>query len=189
MWFHEHLQSVPTGYDSALFPCKFYWNPNSSLQISVNIRIFSQSQFTKRINSFPFCFHLTNSFEMTFPVLNGFFFWETHAGVCTVTVMVIRLLFHLESNIMMTLKLDMKHICKKDMRRGWGGGEGLFSYLGLGGVSGRRWGGESSAQIQRGGGGELRAFLRKGSRCRDRTAPQWLAWFCCRSPLASLPVQ
>lgn len=37
--------------------------------------------------------------------------------MCTVTVMVIRLLFHLESNIMMTLKLDMKHICKKDMRR------------------------------------------------------------------------
>lgn len=103
------------------------------------------------------------------------FFGETHAGVCTVTVMVIRLLFHLESNIMMTLKLDMKHICKKDMRRGWGGREGLFSYLGLGGVSGRRWwgwGGGSSAQIQRREGGELRAFLRKGSRCRDRTAPR-----------------
>lgn len=44
----------------------------------------------------------------------------THAGVCTVTVRVIRLLFHLESNIMMTLKLDMKHICKKDT-----GGGGL----------------------------------------------------------------
>lgn len=43
---------------------------------------------------------------------------RTHAGVCTVTVMVIRLLFHLESNIMMTLKLDMKHICKKEARRG-----------------------------------------------------------------------
>lgn len=41
-------------------------------------------------------------------------------GMCTVTVMVIRLLFHFESNIMMTLKLDMKHICKKDMRRRWG---------------------------------------------------------------------
>lgn len=56
--------------------------------------------------------------------------------MCTVTVMVIRLRFHLESNIMMTLKLDMKHICKKDTRRGWGGG--LFSYLG--GVSGRQGG-------------------------------------------------
>lgn len=36
--------------------------------------------------------------------------------------MVIRLLFHLESNIMMTLKLDMKHICKKEVRRRRGGG-------------------------------------------------------------------
>lgn len=43
--------------------------------------------------------------------------WGGVGGVCTVTVMVIRLVFHLESNIMMTLKLDMKHICKKDMRR------------------------------------------------------------------------
>lgn len=54
--------------------------------------------------------------------------------------MVIRLLFHLESNIMMTLKLDMKHICKKEVRRG--------GYLGLGGVSGRQEG--SSASMQRG---------------------------------------
>lgn len=46
--------------------------------------------------------------------------------------MVIRLLFHLESNIMMTLKLDMKHICKKEVRRG--------GYLGVGGVSGRQEG-------------------------------------------------
>lgn len=59
--------------------------------------------------------------------------------------MVIRLLFHLESNIMMTLKLDMKHICKKDVRRKGGGGGG---YLGLGGVSGRRE--RSSAAAQRG---------------------------------------
>lgn len=42
--------------------------------------------------------------------------------------MVIRLLFHLESNIMMTLKLDMKHICKKEVRAGEGG-----VYLGAGG--------------------------------------------------------
>lgn len=42
--------------------------------------------------------------------------------------MVIRLLFHLESNIMMTLKLDMKHICKKEVRRGglFGRGWGLW---------------------------------------------------------------
>lgn len=66
---------------------------------------------------------------------------------------------------MMTLKLDMKHICKKDMRRGWGGREGLFSYLGLGGVSGRRWwGGGGSAQIQRGGGvgGGAQSFSEEG---------------------------
>lgn len=58
--------------------------------------------------------------------------------------MVIRLLFHLESNIMMTLKLDMKHICKKEVRRRKGGG----GYLDLGGVSGRQEG--SSAPMQRG---------------------------------------
>lgn len=70
------------------------------------------------------------------------FFLETHAGVCTVTVMVIRLLFHLESNIMMTLKLDMKHICKKDMRRVRG------AMRVSGGISGREEG--SSAPRQRG---------------------------------------
>lgn len=43
----------------------------------------------------------------------------------------------------MTLKLDMKHICKKEVRRRRGGG-----YLGLGGVSGRQEG--SSAPMQRG---------------------------------------
>lgn len=58
-----------------LFSLQILLESDSSLQISVNILIFSQSQFTKRINSFPFCFHLTNSFEMTFPVLNGFFFF------------------------------------------------------------------------------------------------------------------
>lgn len=56
-----------------LFPCKFYWNPDASLQISVNILIFSQSQFTKRVNSFSLL--LPNSFEMTFPVLNEIFFF------------------------------------------------------------------------------------------------------------------
>lgn len=76
--------------------------------------------------------------------------------------MVIRLLFHLESNIMMTLKLDMKHICKKDMRRGWGGREGLFSYLGLGGVSGRRWGGERALHRYRGGRRGAQSFSEDG---------------------------
>ena len=65
--------------------------------------------------------------------------------------MVIRLLFHLESNIMMTLKLDMKHICKKEVRRKKRGkGRG---YLGLGGgsVGGRRRRrGRGSAARQRG---------------------------------------
>lgn len=50
--------------------------------------------------------------------------------------MVIRLLFHLESNIMMTLKLDMKHICKKEVRRRQGRGQGDEG----GGVFGLRWG-------------------------------------------------
>lgn len=58
--------------------------------------------------------------------------------------MVIRLLFHLESNIMMTLKLDMKHICKKEVRRGEGG---LFG-LGWGLWEAR---GEESAPMQSGG--------------------------------------
>lgn len=79
--------------------------------------------------------------------------------------MVIRLLFHLESNIMMTLKLDMKHICKKEVRTGKGG---LF---------GHGWGlwearGGGSAPTQRRVGRELRASLRRGSRCRDRIAPR-----------------
>lgn len=72
--------------------------------------------------------------------------------MCTVTVMVIRLCFHLESNIMMTLKLDMKHICKKDMRREERGGVGW----GLFGLGWGLWeeeeggGGRSSAAMQRG---------------------------------------
>lgn len=41
---------------------------------------------------------------------------------------------------MMTLKLDMKHICKKEVKKG--------AILGLGGVSGRQEG--SSAPMQRG---------------------------------------
>lgn len=131
----------------------------------------------KAIIPFPFCFNLTNSFEMAFPVLNGFF-WEPHAGVCTVTVMVIRLLFHLESNIMMTLKLDMKHICKKDMRRG-------TIWARVGSLGGRR----GSLHQRRWDGRVLRAFLRKESRYRDQSAPRWLAWFCCRSPLVSHLVQ
>lgn len=49
---------------------------------------------------------------------------------------------------MMTLKLGMKHICKKDMRRGWGG---VFSYLGLGGVSGRQEGSSAPTQRERQG--------------------------------------
>lgn len=81
---------------------------------------------------------------MAFPVLNGFV-EKLMQGVCTVTVMVIRLLFHLESNIMMTLKLDMKHICKKEVRRRGG-------YLGLGGGSlGGRRGAQRSGE---GGGGQ-----------------------------------
>lgn len=76
--------------------------------------------------------------------------------------MVIRLLFHLESNIMMTLKLDMKHICKKDMRRRWGGREGLFSYLGLGGVSGRRWGGRELCTDTEGGWRGAQSFSEEG---------------------------
>lgn len=79
--------------------------------------------------------------------------------------MVIRLLFHLESNIMMTLKLDMKHICKKEVRRGEGGGA-IWTWVGS--LGGRR----GALHRCRGDGRELRASLRRGSRCRDQTAPR-----------------
>lgn len=69
--------------------------------------------------------------------------------------------FSLESNIMMTLKLDMKHICKKDVRRG-----AIWAWVGS--LGGRR----GALHQCRGDGRELRAFLRRGSRCRDQTAPQ-----------------
>ena len=156
-------------------------NPNSSLQISVKHSDLQSVPVHKRIYSFSLLFSLDKFLWNGISSLE-WICWETHAGVCTVTVMVIRLLFHLESNIMMTLKLDMKHICKKEVRTGKGG---LF---GLGwGLWEARGGG--SAPTQRRDGRELRASLRRGSRCRDRTAPRWWAWFCCRSPLVSHPVQ
>ena len=62
---------------------------------------------------------------------------------------------------MMTLKLDMKHICKK--------GRGGRSYLGMGGVSGR-W--EEFCRAADGIGWDLRASLQMGSRCRDPIVPR-----------------
>lgn len=64
--------------------------------------------------------------------------------------------FHLEINIMMTLKLVMKHICKKEVRGG------------LDGVSGRK----GCLHRSRGDHKELRAFLTRESRCKGQTAPQ-----------------
>lgn len=159
------------------FPATSFFNPNSSLQISVKHSDLQSVPVHKRIFSFSLLF----SFDRI--LWNGissleWICWETHAGVCTVTVMVIRLLFHLESNIMMTLKLDMKHICKKEVRRG-------AIWAREGSLGGRR----GALHRCRGDGKELRASLRRGSRCRDQTAPRWLAWFCCRSPLVSHPVQ
>jgi len=75
--------------------------------------------------------------------------------------MVIRLLFHLESNIMMTLKLDMKHICKKEVRTG-------AIWARVGSLGGKR----GALHRRRGHGRELKASRRRGSRCRDQTAPR-----------------
>lgn len=59
---------------------------------------------------------------------------------------------------MMTLKLDMKHICKKE--------GAIWNWVGS--LGGRR----GALHGCRGGGKELRAFLRRESRCRGQTAPQ-----------------
>lgn len=177
MWFDEHLQSVPTWYDLSLFPCNFFLNPNSALLISVKHSDLQSVPVHKMVYSFSLLFSFDKFLWNDISSLE-WICWETHAGVCTVTVMVIRLLFHLESNIMMTLKLDMKHICKKEVRRG-----NFWAWVGsLGG----RWG---ALHRCREDGRELRASLRRGSRCRVQTAPRWLAWFCCRSPLVSHPVR
>lgn len=149
--------------------------PNSSLQIS--IKHSDLQSVPKRIFFFSLLFFFDKFLWNGISSLE-WIFWETHAGVCTVTVIVIRLLFHLESNIMMTLKLDMKHISKKDVRRG-----SIWTWVGS--LGGRR----GALHRCRGDGRELKAFLRRGSRCRDQTAPRWLAWFCCRPPLVSHPVQ
>lgn len=58
----------------------------------------------------------------------------------------------IEGNIMMTLKLDMKHISEREGKVSGGSGCG-------GQVGGLR------------GGGELRASLQTGSRCKGLTAP------------------
>lgn len=56
--------------------------------------------------------------------------------------------FHLESNIMMTLKLDMKHICKKEVGEGvlwtWclGGRRGALHGHRTAGSSELLWGGD-----------------------------------------------
>lgn len=124
------------------FPATSFWIPTPlSLQISVKHSDLQSVPVHKRIYSFSLLFSFDKFLWNGISSLE-WICWETHAGVCTVTVMVIRLLFHLESNIMMTLKLDMKHICKKEVRKGGGG------YLDLGGVSGRQEG--SSAPTQRG---------------------------------------
>ncbi len=159
------------------FPATSFWIPNSSLRISVKHSDLQSVPVHKRIYSFSLLFSVDKFLWNGISSLE-WICWETHAGVCTVTVMVIRLLFHLESNIMMTLKLDMKHICKKEVRRG-----AIWAWVGS--LGGRR----GALHRCRGDGRELRASLRRGSRCRDQTAPRWLAWFCCRSPLVSHPVQ
>lgn len=159
------------------------WSPETSfwiptpLQISAKPSDLQSVPVHKRMYSFPLLFSVVKFLWNGISSLE-WICWETHAGVCTVTVMVIRLLFHLESNIMMTLKLDMKHICKKEVRRG-----AIWAWVGS--LGGRR----GALCRCREDGRKLRVSLRRGSRCRAQTAPQWLAWFCCRSPLVSHPVQ
>lgn len=60
--------------------------------------------------------------------------------------------FSFEGNIMMTLKLDMKHISEWEEKVAAGSGSGV-------------------RRDRLRGGGEFRAFLRTGSRCKGRTAP------------------
>lgn len=177
MWFDEHLQSVPTWYDLSLIPWNFFLNPNSSPDFCKTFWSSVSPSTRKDVFLFPFVcgcqIPLEWHFQSWMDLLRN-----SCRGVCTVTVMVIRLLFHLESNIMMTLKLDMKHICKKEVRRG-----AIWAWVGS--LGGRR----GALCRCREDGRKLRVSLRRGSRCRAQTAPQWLAWFCCRSPLVSHPVQ
>lgn len=90
---------------------------------------------------------------MEFPVLNGFVEKlmqgvHSHSNGDKTS-------FHLEINIMMTLKLVMKHICKR--RRG--GTDGVCGKKGL-------------CLDAEGDHKELRAFLRRESRCKGQIAPQ-----------------
>lgn len=147
------------------FTLQLFWIPNVTQ--SKALWIFTQSQFTKGLFLFPL-FSLTNSFGMEFPVLNGFVEKlmqgvHSHSNGDKTS-------FHLEINIMMTLKLVMKHIFK---RRREGHGWGLWK----------------EGALLDGDHKELRAFLRRESRCKGQTAPRWLAWFCCISLLVNHPAQ
>lgn len=127
----------------------------------------SPSETHERIRSgFPFLFYMTKNFFRNGISNLEWNCWETHAGVCTVTVIVIRRI-SIEGNIMMTLKLDMKHISEREGKMSGGSG------------CGGRWGLRE--------GGELRASLRTGSRCKGLTVPLWSAWFYYRSHLVSHP--
>lgn len=150
MWFDEHLQSVPTWYDLSLVSLQIL-NPISSLQISIKHSDLQSVPVHKRIYSSSLLFSFDKFLWNGISSLE-WICWKLMQGVCTVTVMVIRLLFHLESNIMMTLKLDMKHICKKEVRRGgyfglgWGlweaGGELCTDAERTAGSSELLWGGD-----------------------------------------------
>lgn len=142
------------------FPATSFSIPTPLSRFLLNILIFSQSQFTKRIYSFSlllsfdkFLWNGVSSLEWIF-LRNSCRGVHSHSNGDKTS-------FSLESNIMMTLKLDMKHICKKDVRRG-----AIWAWVGS--LGGRR----GALHQCRGDGRELRAFLRRGSRCRDQTAPQ-----------------
>ncbi len=97
-------------------------SPTPRLPVLASLRHSSSSpsEMHERIHSgFPFLFYMTNNFFRNGISNLEWNCWETHAGVCTVTVMVIRRLW-IEGNIMMTLK----HISEREGKVSVGSGCG-----------------------------------------------------------------
>lgn len=118
----------------------FQWNRMNIYKVSARVSISDspapRSRFGKTFSSssscpsetherirsgFPFLFYMTKNFFRNGISNLEWNCWETHAGVCTVTVMVIRR-FSFEGNIMMTLKLDLKHISEREGKVSGGSG-------------------------------------------------------------------